>query len=245
MDFTYTRHAEKGIDDFTSLDGTIRFYGFVRAILLKRKAADVLDFGAGRGVFWHDDPSVYRRHIRDLRATGAQVTACDVDPAVMSHPCSARQVVITPGAPLPFADASFDTIVSDMTFEHIDEPENIARELLRILRPGGYICARTPNGLGYVRLLTALVPNRLHARVLRQVQPDRKAEDVFPTVYRMNSPAQIRALFPGARVCYYFDSAEPSYYFGSRVLYEAFMLLHRVLPQRFATTLCVFIEKPA
>jgi SAM-dependent methyltransferase len=241
--FAFRYHPEKCIDGFTALDGTIRFFGFVKAILLKTGARDVLDFGAGRGGFWHDDPSSYRRQMRDLRTTGAAVTACDIDEAVLSHPCSDTQVVIFPGKRLPFADEGFDVIVSDMTFEHIEQGAFVARELLRILRKGGFICARTTNRFGYVRVMTALVPKRLHAPLLRAVQPNRKAEDVFPTVYNMNSPSQVRRLFAGCNVYHFYDSAEPAYYFGNRVLYSMSMLAHKLLPSRLATTVCLFIEK--
>lgn len=242
-DFTHRRHPEKTIDSFTALDGTVRFYNFVKAAMLKAEAREVLDFGAGRAAFWHDDPSRYRRHIRDLRTTGARVTACDIDPVVMTHPCSDRQVVIEPGRPLPFADAAFDVIVSDMTFEHIETPRAVAAELLRILKPGGYICARTPNRLGYVRLMSSLIPNRLHSIALRRIQPDRKAEDVFPTWYRLNSPAQVRSAFPGCEVAHIYDSAEPAYYFGRPSLYRALQLVHRLLPPALATTLFVIVHK--
>ncbi len=48
-DFTYAAHPEKSIDGFTALDGTVRFYGFVKAIMLRNDVKSVLDFGAGRG----------------------------------------------------------------------------------------------------------------------------------------------------------------------------------------------------
>jgi SAM-dependent methyltransferase len=244
-DFTDRIHTEKQIDGFTAIDGTVRFYGFVKAILLKTGARDILDFGAGRGGALVDDRSCYRRHMRDLRTFGARVTSADVDQAVLSHPASDAQVVIKPHEPLPFAAESFDVIVSDMTFEHIDNAPFVAAELVRVLRPGGFICARTPNRLGYVRLMSGIVPERLQRRVVALAQPRRKAEDVFPTVYRMNSPWQVRRLFPGCNVHYYYDVAEPAYYFCNRFLYRAFLLAHTFLPSSLATTICVFIAKPA
>jgi SAM-dependent methyltransferase len=246
-DFTHRIHPEKNLDNSSKLDGTVRFYALVRAALLRTRAQQVLDFGAGRGSFWHlnteTDGSLLRRHLQDLRFEGAEVTAADVDPVVLSHPCSHRQVVIEPGKPLPFADGAFDVIVSDVTFEHVDDPARVAAELMRVLRPGGYICARTPNRRGYVKLITGLIPNRLHVRFLRRIQPERLAEDVFPTRYRLNSLADIRRHFQGAEIYHYFDSAEPSYYFGNPILYRLFLAFHRLLPDAFATSLCLFIRK--
>jgi SAM-dependent methyltransferase len=244
MDFTYRLHSEKNVDGFTANDGTIRFYGFVQAAILKTKARDVLDFGAGRGSAFHDDPSLYRRHMRDLRTFGANVTACDVDEAVRSHPASHTHVVIKPDERLPFADESFDIVVSDMTFEHIVNAPFVAGELVRVTRPGGMICARTPNRAGYVRLVTGLIPERLQGHLLARAQPERKAEDVFPTVYRMNSLAQVRRLFAGCTVNHYYDAAEPAYYFGNRLIYGAFQFAHKLMPLSLSTGLCLFIKKP-
>lgn len=246
-DFTHRVHPEKNLDNSSKYDGTVRFYSLVRAAMLRTKARHVLDYGAGRGVFWslNDQAagSLLRKHLQDLRFEGAEVTAADVDPIVLTHPCSQAQVVVSPGEPLPFEDGAFDVIVSDVTFEHIDDPEHVASELLRVLRPDGYICARTPNKLGYVKLLTAMVPNRLHVRFLRSIQPERLGEDVFPTRYKMNSVKDLKRYFRDCDIYHYFDSAEPSYYFGNSVFYRVVLLVHRILPDMFATSLCVFIRK--
>lgn len=242
-DFTVRWHPEKGIDGFSAIDGTIMFFTFVRTCCMKANAKDVLDYGAGRGMFWYEDPSEYRKTLRDLRTTGATVTACDIDASVMSHPCSHHQVKIEPLQRLPFDDDSFDVIVSENTFEHIEDADFVAGELKRILRPGGYLCARTPNRLGYLRLLSGMVPNSLHTKVLSRVQPDRKAEDVFPTVYKMNSPCQIKALFPGCEVYHSYTVGEPSYFFGNHLIYAVFKLIHALIPAFLAPAVSFFIRK--
>lgn len=243
-DFTYSWHPEKGIDEFSAVDGTLMFFSLVRACCLRTKADNVLDYGAGRGMFWYEDPSEYRRGLRDLRTTGATITACDIDAAVLGHPCSHQQVQIEIGKRLPFDDAAFDVIVSENTFEHIADPKFVADELLRVLRPGGYICARTPNRFGYLRLFSSLVPNSLHVKVLSRAQPERKAEDVFPTVYRMNSPGQIKGLFSGCEVISAYAVGEPAYYFGNPAIYFAFKLIHALMPARLAPAVSFFIRKP-
>jgi len=243
MAFLDAIHPERHIDGFSKLSGTVTFYSFVRAIALKHGAKNILDYGAGRGETF-ESPEALNTHLRDLRFNGAQVCACDIDSAVKSHPRSHEQVVISPDRPLPFPDGAFDLIVSDMTFEHITDPQFVASELLRVLRPGGYICARTPNKYGYVALITRLIPNSRHVGLLRHVQPDRKAEDVFPTVYRMNTPGQVRRLFKSCEVYCFTLSAEPSYFFGSAFVYRTMLVLHRFLPWFLDTTLCLFIRKP-
>jgi SAM-dependent methyltransferase len=51
---------------------------------------------------------------------------------------------IAPG-PLPFADASFDVVVSFETIEHTADPAHFLDELWRVLRPGGPLIISTPN----------------------------------------------------------------------------------------------------
>lgn len=241
-------HPEANIDGFSHRDKAVSFYAFVWACALRTGAIRILDFGAGSGAFFRDEAadtgSLLRARIQDLRNTGARVTACDIDPAVHDHPCSDEQVVVTAGEPLPFADASFDLVVSYNTFEHVEDPAFTAAELLRVLRPGGYVCAATPSRYGYVALASALIPNRLHGAVLRRVQPRRRAEDIFPTFYRLNTPAQLRRCFRGCEVRHYYFSSEPVYTFDNLLVYRAFLFLHRLLPGPLNMLFCAFIRKP-
>lgn len=49
-------------------------------------------------------------------------------------------------------DASFDTVVSCETVEHVQDPRRAVRELARVLRPGGRLFLTTPNYLGTMGL---------------------------------------------------------------------------------------------
>ena len=46
------------------------------------------------------------------------------------------------------ADASFDTVISCETIEHVPDPALAVRELARVLKPGGRLFLTTPNYLG-------------------------------------------------------------------------------------------------
>src|ERR1700761_5833276 len=46
---------------------------------------------------------------------------------------------------LPWPDASFDTVVSFETIEHLDQDRRFIAELRRVLRPGGLLILSTPN----------------------------------------------------------------------------------------------------
>lgn len=47
--------------------------------------------------------------------------------------------------PLPFADASFDYVVSFQVIEHIKHDKEFVREVFRVLKPGGKFIVSTPN----------------------------------------------------------------------------------------------------
>jgi SAM-dependent methyltransferase len=48
----------------------------------------------------------------------------------------------------PYADGSFDLVYSGQSIEHVTEAEGdtVAREVYRVLAPGGWFCLDTPNG---------------------------------------------------------------------------------------------------
>jgi ubiquinone/menaquinone biosynthesis C-methylase UbiE len=94
----------------------------------------ILDVGTGTG-----------RHAIKLAAAGARVTALDFSEEMLAK---AREkpgaggihfVVHDVTAPLPFADGSFDRVLSALVLEHIAKPAPFFRELGRVARAGGRI----------------------------------------------------------------------------------------------------------
>lgn len=235
-------HAEAQVTGFSHLDPEVMFFTQVAALL---RAEDVvLDFGAGRGEWHSDDPVCYRRWLQNFRGRCRHVDGCDVDEIVLGNPTLDAAVLLAPGTSLPYEDNRFDLVVSRYVFEHIPDPIHAAKELLRVTKPGGWICAITPNKWGYVALASRMVPNSLHKRVLRAIQPHRKAQDVFPTVYQLNTPRAVQRHFGhGAQVFHYRSSAVPTYHFGSAALYRLQQILHRFLPPALDKGLHLFIQK--
>jgi SAM-dependent methyltransferase len=235
-------YPEAKASGFAHLDQEIAFFTQVAALL---DPDDILlDFGAGRGEFMENDPVRYRRSLENFRGRCAHVDGCDVDPIVRENPTLDAAQVITIGDPLPYEDNRFDIIVARYVFEHIQSPEWAAKELLRVLKPGAWLCAMTPNRWGYVAIGSRLIPNRLHARALSRIQPTRLEKDVFPTAYKLNRPSAVRRFFGhSADVYHYSCSNVPSYHFGSKVVFRLLQLVHKLTPPMFANGLYLFIRK--
>ena len=62
---------------------------------------------------------------------------------------SPERIVVSQGETLPFEDASFDVVYSSNVIEHTNEPVQILREALRVLKPGGILHFEMPNFLSY------------------------------------------------------------------------------------------------
>jgi SAM-dependent methyltransferase len=204
----------------------------------------VLDFGAGRGSCL-EDPVAFRRDIRLLRGHASRVIGVDVDESVLTNDAVDEGYVIPAGGRLPISNEAVDLIVSDHTFEHIGDPSQVSRELDRVLRPGGWICARTPNRLGYIGIGARIVPNRCHVAVLARLQPEKEARDTFPTAYRLNTPQQLRRWFPAEHYRHFVwaTDSEPAYAGRSIGVARAMRLLSTFTPPQFRSVLNVFLQK--
>ncbi len=234
--------SEAGATGFSHQDQQIAFYSQVAALIHPEDT--LLDFGAGRGEWCYEDPVRYRRNLQIFKGRVAFVDGCDVDPAVKSNPSLDRAELFEPGGRLPYEDGRFDAVVSRYVFEHLPDPEWTARELARVTKSGGWVFVITPNKWGYVALVSRLVPNRLHSKLLKAIQPHRKEEDVFPTHYRVNTPAAFKRHFgQDFDVFYYRTSGVPSYHFGNAFMFRMWQLAHRLMPPQLATGLFVLMRR--
>jgi SAM-dependent methyltransferase len=216
----------------------------VRVNALLRPDMVVLDFGAGRGK-WQHDPVPLRRWLGDFRGRCAKVIGADADPAIAENPQVDERILLEIDRPIPLPDASVDLISAFSVLEHIDDAPFYAAELSRILRPGGWICAWTPNKWGYVGMGARLIPQRLHAFILRLVEPRREEEDSFPPVYHMNTRTRLRELFPPGAFedfSYGFDG-QPFYHFERPFMARFWRLVFWALPPGMQGFYMVFLRK--
>lgn len=236
---------EPFIDYFTSLspsDGTVDFY--FRINTLNNSSGIYLDYGAGRAGWFEDDPIESRRTLRCMLGKFAEVIAVDIDPVVTKNKSVDRTIMIN-GNHIPLDDESVDVIVADYVIEHIHSPKAFADEISRLLKPGGWFCARTPHKAHYVAIAERLMPKFLENYVLQSAQPGRKAVDVFPKTYKMNTLRDITLAFPGWNNQSFCRRSDPAYYFGSRPIFNIADFLHRAMPAPFSGNLFVFLQKPS
>jgi len=127
----------------------------------------VLDWGCGKG------------HITYLlKARGFDVVSCDI--AVEKNDSSfgqevpivqAKQIAIVPlhhPSALPFADSSFDCVVSSGVLEHVPSDVASLYEIRRVLRPGGvFFVTYLPYFLSWTQAVSHLRGNDYHDRLYR------------------------------------------------------------------------------
>ncbi|MBI3182470.1 MAG: class I SAM-dependent methyltransferase [Myxococcales bacterium] len=95
-----------------------------------------------------------------LLPRAARYTACDIDARAIGEARErygaglAGADVVPASGPLPYAEGSFDLVLSMDVVEHLAEPLRHLREAARVLRPGGRLLLTTPNyGSSSLRLL--------------------------------------------------------------------------------------------
>jgi len=112
-----------------------RYDRAMNMFLHDRTPGRLLDVGCGSGA-----------RLAQLRTLGWQVQGQDVDPSSAAA-AQSRGIPIFIGelTDANFPDNTFDAIISHHAIEHMANPENILRECLRILKPGGILTATTPN----------------------------------------------------------------------------------------------------
>lgn len=96
-----------------------------------------------------------------IAASGAPVRiGCDFSGPMLRAAPPTIPLLQADGARLPFADGSFDAVVTINVLEHVPGPAALLDEAARVLRPGGTLAAVTPNG-NLAWLLEALERLRL------------------------------------------------------------------------------------
>jgi ubiquinone/menaquinone biosynthesis C-methylase UbiE len=118
----------------------------MRVIKYCKENAEVLDLGCGGG--WS---CISLKKLRkDLKVTGAVLSTRAFEEGAGKI---ANDIIFTQqdAMSLTFADCSFDVVTSYALMEHIPDANKALSEMLRVLRPGGYLIVCGPNMLSPLR----------------------------------------------------------------------------------------------
>lgn len=211
-------------------------------------------------VRWLDAGCGWRLLARDLEPLENQmvgrarfVVGADVDfPHLRNHLNISQRICASLDA-LPVPDASFDLITCNMVAEHLPAPLTVFQELARVLAPGGRMMVHTPNVWNYL-VFANLVAKKFLPRsvILKLIQDDRAADDIYPTFYRANSQRALREL--GEKVdlrpefvCVLTQAQPYSRFFAPAALFELLLMRATQKPpfDRFGATIVMVFRKPA
>jgi SAM-dependent methyltransferase len=241
MNFQHIYYPETRWGGFTHVDGTIAFYTRVHSLVTPSSIA--VDVGCGRGSY-RDDPVRVRRDLRVLKGKCLKVIGMDIDANAAKNPFIDEFRFIKEGL-WPLEGGSVDLCLADSVLEHVDDPEMFFKEAHRVLKPGGYLCVRTPNIFSYFGLAARLIPNRWRQKTIVKVQDGREIEDIFPTLYCCNTKGKMKQMMKkwGFESYVYGHEAEPSYLLFSRYIYFLGVLHQRFAPNMIKIILFAFGRK--
>jgi SAM-dependent methyltransferase len=229
------------IGGFSNNDGTIDFYLRVNSLI--KDDGVVVDIGAGRAAWYEDDDCKTRRNIRLLKGRVAKMIAADIDPAVLNNRASDDQIIMHNGL-LDLPTNSVDLIIADYVLEHIDNSKIFSEQIHRTLKSGGWFCARTPHKYCYISIISRVIRNINHSKLLKFAQPNRKDIDIFPTRYKLNTLVDVENNFLGWENKTFIFRINPAYFFGSKLIYNLQLIIHRLMPSFFSGNIYVYVRKP-
>jgi SAM-dependent methyltransferase len=132
---------EQEIRKSAALEQRHWWYAGRRAVVRRRvegwPRGRALDVGSGSG-----------GNTQVLADLGWQVTALEHSPAA-AELTRARGLDVVRGdaTALPFADTTFDLVMSTDVWEHVEDDAAVAREAFRVCRPGGRLLVAVPAGM--------------------------------------------------------------------------------------------------
>jgi SAM-dependent methyltransferase len=105
----------------------------------------VLDLGCGNGAY-----------LREMRSRGIEAVGCDRSFGMLRSAAPHRDLVNADAAALALRTDSFDVVLAPHMLYHVPDRAEAARELRRVLKPGG-VCVAVTNGADHMRAMRVLV----------------------------------------------------------------------------------------
>ena len=147
-----------------------------------KPAHHILEIGAGSGLG--------DQYNFGFKGKVKKYAGVDLDPRVIDNP-GLDEAYIVDGGKLPFPDNTFDVVFHTMVAEHVENPDLFTSECARVLKPGGTYLFQTPSRFFYPMIVASITPHAFHEFYIKNFASGRESEDVFPTVYKLNTKKAI------------------------------------------------------
>jgi len=153
--------ASAGYDEAARLQSAVRAELLSRLEMLPAAPRALLDLGCGTGAA----AAEFKR-----RWPRARVVAADISPGMLSLARRRSrwwrriECVEADARSLPFADAAFDLVFTNLMLQWVDDLDAALREVRRVLKPGGLLLASSfgPETLQELRASWAAVDDAVH-----------------------------------------------------------------------------------
>jgi SAM-dependent methyltransferase len=152
--------------------------------------AIVVDVGGGRHCSFADELHPDRAY---------RVIAVDISPEELGQNSSVDETRVGDVAVrLPFEDAEVDLVVSRTVLEHVVSVDAAAREMARILRPGGRSVHLLPCRYALFAIAARVLPFSLAKRLVHKLLPESEGIVEFDVFYDKGHPVALQESFRAA-----------------------------------------------
>lgn len=120
-----------------------------------------------------------------------KVIAVDIDEQALGENKFANQKFVANAESLPMIKSgSIDVVLSEWVIEHLESPQKVFAETVRILKKGGLYIFETPNTRNFVIKIIRIAKmfsNKTTQKMSSKYLLDKKEEDIYPAYYHANT----------------------------------------------------------
>jgi ubiquinone/menaquinone biosynthesis C-methylase UbiE len=143
----------------------------------------VLDIGCGTGV--------YARVLGQGRACEVFLADLSLKMLLQAQKKLLSNLMQADAEQMPFPNDFFDAIISIAMLEHVVEPDSILDEMLRVIKPGGYVFLAIPNADYYPQIVYGILGKLKRMLWRRGKTATRSERTVYEHFYSPNEVKQL------------------------------------------------------